>query len=423
MKVTDICRGWTLQKGEPSSIPAFHPETWSVDLPHDFMIGADVTPDAKNGPNGGCYPGSVMSYTKLLDLPGSLRDRRILVSFDGCAGLTKVVLNGHVVGRHHYTYTPFSVDITDYVDLGGKNRLTVTCGTDAGPNARWYHGGGIFRRVRLLTGPQICLAVEPIYARLSHIVDSDAFVTVETEVENHTGKDAVRWVELKIAPENFEGPSGEGRICVFVPAGESAKARTTICVENAKRWDVDSPNLYKITASLLDGETVTDTADTLFGIREITVDAKNGFRLNGRPLKLRGGCVHADNGILGAASFYDSEYRKVKLHRDNGFNALRFAHNPVSSEMLEACDRLGMLVIDEAFDVWKMEKRTYDFSQFFENEWETELEAFVKRDRNHPSVIAWSVGNELPEQGGLSDGYRTSAALSAKVRALRLTHF
>ena len=421
MKRTDINRDWTLQKGEPGNIPMMRPETRTVHLPHDYMIGSDVTPDSKNGVNGGCYEGAVMSYTKYLDIPENLCGQRILVRFDGCAGLTKVVLNGHVAGRHHYAYTPFTVDITRLVEFGGKNRLTVTCGTDAGPNSRWYLGGGIYRHVQLLTGPMVHLAVESIYAHLSHMVDGDAFVIVETTVENHTGEDAIRWVDLKMTPENCEGPTAGGRICVFVPAGESAVARTTLCVEKAKIWDLDSPNLYKITAELTDGESVTDTAGTIFGIREITVDAKNGFRLNGRSIKLQGGCIHADNGILGAASFYDSEYRKVKLHKENGFNALRYAHNPVSAEMLEACDRLGMLVIDEAFDTWNMQMTYYDFSQFFAQEWETEFESFVKRDRNHPCVIAWSIGNELPEQGGLTDGYKTSAMLSAKVRELDTT--
>lgn len=397
------------------------PETRTVHLPHDYMIESDVTPDSKNGVNGGCFEGAVMSYTKYLDIPEDLRDQRVLVRFDGCAGLTKVVLNGHVAGRHHYAYTPFTVDITGFIDFGGKNRLTVTCGTDAGPNSRWYLGGGIYRHVQLLTGPKVHLAVEPVYAHLSHIVDGDAFVIVETTVENHTEEDAIRWVGLKMAPENCKGPVTEGRICVFVPAGESAVARTTLCVEKAQIWDINSPNLYQIIAELTDGDEVTDAADTLFGIREITVDAKNGFRLNGRPIKLRGGCIHADNGILGAASFYDSELRKVKLHKDNGFNALRFAHNPVSTEMLEACDHLGMLVIDEAFDTWNMQMTYYDFSQFFAQEWETELESFVMRDRNHPCVMAWSIGNELPEQGGLTDGYKTSAMLSAKVRELDAT--
>lgn len=418
MNIIDISLNWTLQAGEPSNMPGMPAKTEAVDLPHDFMIGADVAESAKNGVNGGFYPGALMSYTKRLDIPETMREQRVLARFDGCAGLAKIVVNGHVAGRHHYGYTPFTVDMTPYLYYGAENRLTVTCGTDMEPNARWYTGGGLYRHVKLLTAPAVHLSPEPIFARLDHLVDGDAFVTVEVTAENHTGNDAIRWAELRLVPENGEGSRAAGRICVLIPAGKSAAARTTVRVENARIWDIESPELYKVRVELSDGQAVTDTAETLFGIRQITVDATYGLRLNGRSVKLRGGCIHADNGILGVASFYDSEYRKVKLHRDNGFNALRLAHNPASPELMEACDRLGMLVIDEAFDVWTMPKSAYDFGQFFEREWETELEAFIKRDRNHPCVLAWSVGNELPEQGGLSGGYMWSAKLTACIRAL-----
>ncbi len=421
MKQIDINRDWTLQKGEPSSIPGMPTQKRTVHLPHDYMIETDVTPSAKNGVNGGCYEGGIMSYTKYLDIPSDWQGQRVLVRFDGCMGQTKIVVNGHVAGHHHYGYTPFTVDLTPYLSFGKQNRLTVTAGTDAAPNSRWYPGGGLYRHVQLLRAPMVHLAVEPIFAHLHHMVNGDAFVTVECTVENHTGEDVHRWVSLTAAPENGRAPTTTGKIRVFVPAGETATCRTTLCFENAQVWDMDDPQLYTIRVELTDGKETTDTASTLFGVREITVDAKNGFRLNGRTLKLKGGCIHCDNGILGAASFYDSEYRKVKLHKDNGFNALRFAHNPVSSEMLEACDRLGMLVFDEAFDTWNMPKNFYDFSQFFEKEGLTELEAFIKRDRNHPCVAIWSIGNELPEQGGLSDGYKVSAALANKVRELDTT--
>lgn len=421
MKYTDISRNWTLQKGEPSSIPMMPAQKRTVYLPHDYMIESDVTPAAKNGVNGGCYEGAVMSYTKMLDIPAEREGSRVLVRFDGCFGQTKIVANGHVAGHHHYGYTPFTVDLTPFLEFGKQNRLTVTAGTDAGPHSRWYSGGGLYRHVQLLTAPRVHLAVDGIYAHLDHMVDGDAFITVETAVENHTGQDVHRWVSLTAAPENGKAPAATGKIRVFVPAGETTVCRTTLCLENAVIWDIDDPQLYTIRGELTDGNQVTDTAETIFGVREITVDAKYGFRLNGRSLKLKGGCIHSDNGILGAASFYDSEYRKVKLHKENGFNALRFAHNPVSSEMLEACDRLGMLVFDEAFDTWNMPKNFYDFSQFFQQEGMAELERFVKRDRNHPCVAIWSIGNELPEQGGLSDGYQTSAALAAKVRQLDST--
>ncbi len=176
MKILDINRNWTLQKGEPSSIPGMPVQKTTVHLPHDYMIAFDVTPHAKNGVNGGCYPGDTMSYTKMLDIPAQWRDRRVLVRFDGCSGQTKIVVNGHVAGHHHYGYTPFAVDMTPYLVFGGQNRLTITAGTDLGANSRWYSGGGLYRHVQLLTGPKVHLAVDAIYAHLDHMVDGDALL-------------------------------------------------------------------------------------------------------------------------------------------------------------------------------------------------------------------------------------------------------
>lgn len=422
MKKIQIDRDWELMQGEPSNLPGMAPQTRTVHLPHDYMVETDVSPDSKNGANTGFYKGRTMTYTKRLDIPADWAGRRILASFDGCFGQTKVVVNGHVAGRHHYGYTPFQVDLTPYLKFGAQNRLSVTASTDAEQNSRWYSGGGLYRHVRLLTAPMVHLAPYAIYAHLDHLVNGDAFVVVETTVENHTARDAELWVCLAAQPEKGGSAAG-GRVKVHVPAGESAVARTQLTLENAEIWDIDQPNLYRITASLTDGKAVLDETDTLFGVRTLSMDAKNGFMLNGRTLKLKGGCIHHDNGILGAASFYDSEYRKVKLHKDNGYNALRFAHNPVSEEMLEVCDRLGMVVIDEVFDTWNMPKNYYDFSQYFAQEGLQELESFLLRDRNHPCVVMWSIGNELPEQGGLSDGCRTSAMLAQRVRELDSTRF
>lgn len=418
MKKIDLNRNWELVEGEPCPIPGLPQQKRTVHLPHDYMIETDVAADSKSGASTGFYKGCIMTYTKQLDIPADWQGQRVLASFDGCFGQTKVVVNGHVAGHHHYGYTPFQIDLTPYLKWGGKNRLSVTAGTDAEPNSRWYSGGGLYRHVQLLTAPMVHLAPYAIYAHLDHLTGGDAFVVVETTVENHTEIDQNLWVSLTAAPENGQSPTANGRIKVHVPSNSSAVARTMLCFAKAQLWDIDSPELYVISAELTDGTETLDTADTLFGVRTISVDARNGFQLNGRSLKLKGGCIHHDNGILGAASYYDSEYRKVKLHKDNGFNALRFAHNPVSSQMLEACDRLGVVVFDEAFDNWNMPKNYYDFSQFFAEEGLKELEIFVKRDRNHPCVVIWSVGNELREQGGLSDGYQTSAVLASAVRAL-----
>lgn len=419
MKQIKINQGWTLQQGEPSHIIGMPSQpARDICVPHDFVIESDVHPESKNGPNTGFFSGNIYTYTKKLPVPAEWEGQRILVYFDGVMGNAKLTVNGQLVRVHHYGYTPFHADISQYLYYGEENRISVTVSNNNEQNARWYTGGGIYRDVALLTAPQVHIAPNGIFAHTDHFVEEDAFVVVETTVENHTSKDRCAWVALTVAEEGSDLPVATGKIKVFLPAGGQGVARTQLCIENAKRWDIDAPNLYQIHAKLTDEEGITDETQTHFGVRTVSVDAKHGFRLNGRSIKLKGGCVHHDNGILGAVSLYDAEYRKIKLHKDNGFNALRTAHNPPSAAFLEACDRLGMLVLAEAFDIWRMQKNYYDFSQYFDTEWEQELTSFLLRDRNHPSIVLWSVGNELAEQSGISRGYETSAKLTEKVRQL-----
>lgn len=421
MKKFDLNSGWALQEGLPSSIPMMPVQTKPVNLPHDFVVEMDVRKDGKNGTNTGFYPGGTRTYTKKMTIPAQWEAKRVLFACDGCYGHSKIIVNGNMMGVHHYGYTPFQVDISDHLYYGDENRIAVIVSNDNEPNSRWYSGGGLYRGAQLLVSEQLHIANDGIYAYTNHFVEEDAFITVETTVENHTASDTCAWIDLKITPEGTEELCASGKIKLFVPRGKSAVARTQLCVENARRWDIESPNLYHIHAQLVTESKTLDAADTVFGIRTISVDAKYGFCLNGRPLKLKGGCLHHDNGILGAASFYDSEYRRVKLHKENGYNALRMAHNPASTALLECCDRLGILVIEEAFDAWHMHKNYHDFSMQFDMQWEQELTAFITRDRNHPSIIFWSIGNELPEQGGLARGYETSAMLTEAVRRLDAT--
>lgn len=418
MKKINLNQGWTIQPGEPSRIPGMPVQTREVNLPHDFVIETDVRPDSKNGPNTGYYIGGTYTYTKKLTIPKDWEGQQILLNFDGVMGNTKVIVNGHLAAVHHYGYTPFQVNIAPYLYYGQENRISVTVSNDNEPNARWYTGGGIYRDVTLLVAPQVHIAPNGLFIHTAHFVGDDAFVIVETPVENHTGADCCAWVELAVTEDSGMEVIARGKIKVFLPAGKSAVARTQLCIENVKRWDIDCPNLYRIHAVSSDMEGLIDEAEAVFGVRTISVDAKHGFCLNGRSIKLKGGCLHHDNGILGAVSLYDAEYRRVKLHKDNGYNALRMAHNPASSALLEACDRLGILVMEEAFDVWRMGKNFYDFSQYFDAEWKQELTSFILRDRNHPCVIMWSIGNELSEQGGLSGGYELSAKLAEATRCL-----
>ncbi|MCM8710048.1 DUF4982 domain-containing protein [Clostridium sp. SYSU_GA19001] len=420
----NIDNSWLFSHGQPSGMvlsAMFEKPGRLVNLPHDFTIETDTYKEAPAARNTGYYGGGIGTYTKTLDIPEEYIGKRVLVEFDGAYMNTTVGLNGHTLTKHHYGYTPFHVDLTPYIKPGKPNRLTVTVNNSAQPNSRWYSGSGIYRHVDLLYAPKIHIAPWGIYAYTLHIVNGTAFINVETTIENHTSENRNLWIDINIEKDSDGLKAGTGRIMVHVPAGEKTVAQVKVAVKNADLWDIDSPNLYKITAQLSDKTVILDSDSTTFGIRTISVDTENGFMLNGRTIKLKGGCVHHDNGILGAASFKDSEYRKMKLHKENGYNAIRCAHNPPSRDMLDACDRLGLLVIDEAFDSWTMNKTPNDYSLYFENNWKSDIELFMLRDRNHPCIIMWSTGNEITERGGLSDGYNWSSKLAAWVRELDST--
>lgn len=413
MKRIDFNKDWEFQWGEPSNIPMMPAQKVKVDLPYDFMIGKDVSRDAAGGSGTGFYEGGTGSYTKMLEITEEECDRIHILSFDGCFGNTKVVVNGHMAFRHHYGYTPFEVELDRFLHVG-SNRITVTAGNTNEPNSRWYSGAGLYRKVSLLTGEKVHIVPNGIYTYTKEI-EGSALQVVETTVKNET--ESEKSVKLKV--EIVEKKTGDviaETVDFFVIEKKSCEvSHVEVRIENPLFWNVDTPNLYlaKVTVEEAEHPEMCDSDNVQFGIRKICVDAKNGFVINDKPMKLKGGCIHHDNGIVGAAAFRDSEYRKVMLHKKAGFNALRLAHNPASKELLNACDEIGMLVIEEAFDVWNMEKDYYDFSNYFEHEWETELSQMILRDRNHPCIFMWSIGNELPEQGGLSNGYETSEKLAA----------
>ena len=413
MKRIDFNKDWEFQWGEPSNIPMMPAQKVKVDLPYDFMIGKDVSRDAAGGSGTGFYEGGTGSYTKMLEITEEECDRIHILSFDGCFGNTKVVVNGHMAFRHHYGYTPFEVELDRFLHVG-SNRITVTAGNTNEPNSRWYSGAGLYRKVSLLTGEKVHIVPNGIYTYTKEI-EGSALQVVETTVKNETESEKSVKLKVEIVEKKTGSVVAEAADVFSVEKKSCEVSHVEVRIENPLFWNVDTPELYL--ANVIVEETehpeMCDSDNVQFGIRKICVDAKNGFVINDKPMKLKGGCIHHDNGIVGAAAFRDSEYRKVMLHKKAGFNALRLAHNPASKELLNACDEIGMLVIEEAFDVWNMEKDYYDFSNYFEHEWETELSQMILRDRNHPCIFMWSIGNELPEQGGLSNGYETSEKLAA----------
>ena len=367
-------------------------EKKKIKLPHDAMLYEKREPKCVNGQNTGYFPGGYYIYEKEFELSEMQLENYIAVLFEGVYRNASVYCNGELLTFHAYGYTEFEVELKNV--KAGKNHLRVEVDNTKEPNSRWYTGSGIYRPVSLIIKDRA-------YIRDVHIVTK----SIEPPVVEITCSDMaakVRIVDEKILHENV----ADRRTADVVDAveevdTENAKNRENvlyqgtcgeICLDEAKLWSAEHPKLYK---AIL--ETKTDRVETLFGIRSLEWSAEKGFLVNGVATKLRGGCIHHDNGLLGACAFKDAEYRKVRILKEAGYNAIRSAHNPCSRYLLEACDELGMYVMDEAFDMWYIPKTKYDYAREFEAEYHSDLKAMVEKDRNHPSVILYSIGNEISE--------------------------
>ena len=423
---------WTFRRGLLDSIGMLKADPGvEVDLPHDGMIHTAVTPDAPGKMDTGYFTGDVCNYTKFVFIPKEWEDECVGLLFDGAMMNATVDVNGYKAGAQHYGYAPFYVDLTKLVAFGEENRITINVNTSMQPNSRWYSGSGLYRGVKLLHGPKVHIVPDGIYTYTKEVADGYAFLETQVEVQNDCALNRLVELEVLVVSEDGEdtAPFAKTKRVIQVEANNRETARLAVTLENPKLWDVETPNLYRVKVRATDmgsfrthfeksATQTVDEASVLFGVRTITADAVRGLRINGKTVKLKGGCVHHDNGLLGAVSLYEAERRKVRKLKENGFNAIRTAHNPPSAVLLEACDREGMYVFNEAFDACGMAKRGGDYNQFFDADWEKDLTAFVKRDRTHPSVIIWSTGNEIPERGGLNNGYTLATRLANTIRLL-----
>lgn len=426
---------WTFRRGLLDSIGILDSDPGEiVNLPHDGMINTAPTPDAPARSDMGYFIGGLTNYTKFVEIPAEWENDCVGLAFDGIMLNASIDINGYKVASQHYGYAPFYVDISDYVTFGAENRITINVNTSMQPNSRWYTGSGMFRGAVLTHGPKVHLANDGIYVYTKEVAEDRAFLEAEVDVCNASGQKRIARVELSLYEDGDDvcsTPKASISRVIHIEAGTVNTARMAFNIVAPKLWNVDSPNLYKVKATVTnlgvyrthlvedtkENQTV-DESYTLFGIRTISVDSIRGLRINGKMVKLKGGCLHHDNGLLGAVSLYETEARKVKKLKEIGFNAIRTAHNPPSAALIEACDRLGMFVFDEAFDAWGIAKRGGDYSQFFDAYWKKDLTAFVKRDRIHPSVIIWSIGNEIPERGGLNNGYTIATNLANTIHSL-----
>lgn len=419
-----FCSDWHFHRGDAEGAegPGFNHESWrTLDVPHDWSIEdlpaaedaaaspalwTDGTNPARVGPfdvyasegqiSTGWTVGGIGWYRKIFQSPQVAPGGKVELRFEGVYMNSDVWFNGAKLGTHPYGYTPFTYDVTKLLKPG-PNTLAVKV-NNVGRNSRWYSGSGIFRKVWLTVTGEVRVAENGIWVTTPDVSKSAAKVRVETTVEN--GGSAAKRVNVRVRLLDAEGAqAGEGRATATVNAGERSTATCEIKVTTPHLWSPNDPKLYRAAVSLEADQKAADSPEATFGIRKVEIDAANGLRINGEPFKMRGGCVHHDNGPLGSACIPRAEERRVETLKASGYNAIRTSHNPPSRDFLDACDRLGMMVIDEAFDCWESgNKNPDDYHVYFKEWWKRDLESMILRDRNHPSVILWSIGNEINER-------------------------
>ena len=397
--VTPFDAGWRFVQGDPAGAqaPAFNDKSWRLlDLPHDWSIEGVNLEDNPGGGSIGYFPMGTGWYRKTFDVPGFSKDKLYTVEFDGVYMNSTVWINGHELGTWPYGYSSFSYDLSPYLKARG-NVIAVRVDNSQQTNSRWYTGSGIYRHVRLLATERTHFAKWGVFHYTAGIEGGSARVRISSEVANEQARARQLTVRQTVLDASgavvatAEAPLG-------VDAGASAEAAQELVIPAARLWDTDMPYLYTLRSQLLASGREIDCVESSLGVRTIEYDADRGFLLNGKPVKMLGVNVHHDGGAVGAAVPERVWERRIEILKEGGCNAIRTAHNPPAPEFLDLCDKHGMLVMDEAFDQWVAGKNDFDYHIVFD-EWHLrDLYAMVARDRNHPSVVMWSIGNEIPDQ-------------------------
>ncbi|RYY61167.1 MAG: DUF4982 domain-containing protein [Chitinophagaceae bacterium] len=410
-------RGWKFLLGDSQDAgnKMVNDDSWrSLDLPHDWSIEGKIDPKNPSGGDGGYFPAGIGWYRKTFNVPRLLENKKVGIYFEGVYMNAEVYINGKSLGKRPYGYSAFYYDLSPYLDFGKENSIAVRVDNSLQKNSRWYSGSGIYRHVWLTVTEPVHIDQWGTAVSTPTVSATDAVVQIKTTVKNETS--STRNILLISRVEN----GGSHTAKVTIPANSSEDVSQMISVKSPRRWSPETPYLYKaVTIIQADGKSL-DQVVTPFGIRKLEFDTANGFLLNGKQVLLNGGCVHHDNGFLGAAAYDRAEERKVELLKTAGFNAVRTSHNPPSEAFLEACDRLGLLVMDESFDGWRESKTKYDYTTWFDQWWRKDVLAMVLRDRNHPSIFMWSTGNEIIERKK-PQAVETARALTAYVHELDST--
>jgi beta-galactosidase len=422
-EMRSLSQEWLFRAGESkgAEAPALDDRGWrKVVVPHDWSImdkpdgSPPFDPKMVAGQDSGYLAGGIGWYRRHLNLTAAEAAKVVRLNFEAIYMDADVWVNGEHLTRHRYGYTAFAIDLTGKVHAG--DNVIIVRADHADPSSRWYAGSGIIRPVTLEILDRVHVDPDSVYVTTPVATQERGVVSIKSAIANRSAKAQV--VELLSRVVSGQGETvAETHHTLSIAARSRLNSTQSLELTRPQLWSPDSPNLYTLVQQVRIGGATVDERRTRFGIRTVTFDARNGMRVNGKPLKMRGGDFHHDNYMLGGADFPDADRRKVELMKTAGYNAIRSAHNPASQATLDAADELGMLVIDEAFDAWNKSKRAQDYARFFATDWQKDLDSLIVSGRNHPSVILWSIGNEIPETG-TPLGVETAKRLSARVHAL-----
>ena len=402
-EVQDFDLNWKFTLADSTlnaSNPSFNDSKWrTLNLPHDWSIESDFGKDFPATPNGGALPGGIGWYRKTFTIqkPTDLRAKKYFIEFDGIYRNSEVWINGTYLGKRPNGYISFRYELTPYIKYGKNNVIAVKVDNSKQPNCRWYSGSGIYRNVRLVTTNSVFVNHRGTYVTTPEINADSAIINIQTTVSNDT-----KYLQSVGVEQQLYDAAGQlvAQIkgALMVNTGSSNKYAQRITVKKPVLWNIENPYLYKLVTKLDLFGIQTDEYETNVGIRSFTFDVNKGFSLNGKHLKINGVCDHHDMGALGAAVNERALQRQLEILKGMGVNGIRTSHNPPAPELLDLCDRMGFIVMDEAFDMWKLKKTTYDYALDFDAWHVRDLTDQIVRDRNHPSVFIWSIGNEIKEQ-------------------------
>jgi beta-galactosidase len=404
--------------------PSLDDSNWRLlDLPHDWSIEGQFSEDNPAGIGGGALPGGIGWYRKTFMVPQSNKNRLTFIQFDGVYRNCEVWINGHYLGKRPYGYSSFQYELTPFLKYGkDENVLAVKVDNSEQPNSRWYSGSGIYRKVWLVTTEKVFVDHWGTFVSTPEVTDQSAEVVAKTRIKNAFQRDQPITLETVVIDKS--GREVASAISTgTVPKDSVCEVVQNLTVKNPKPWSVDDPYLYNAITTIKRGRKVSDIYATTFGIRTFTFDGAKGFFLNGKHMKILGVCDHHDLGCLGAAINTRALQRQLEILKAMGCNGIRTSHNPPAPELLDLCDKMGFIVMDEAFDMWMKEKTKFDYHLDFAEWHKRDLEDMVLRDRNHPSVFIWSIGNEVVEQWDHKDssGDYIARELAGMIRSLDTT--